>query len=1588
MNMSKRLRLFSRLWLCCAALVVTPGAWAQLLTDDFNATTLPYSLTPSGGWSAHSAAGTNSVQATAPTLTYAGLTTTGGSATLTTSGEDVNRQFAQQTSGSVYVSFLVNVASAQNAGDYFLHLGPTTIGTTFIGRVFVKSASGGIQFGVSKGTDTGGPVYASTVYNTGTTYLLVLKYTFVAGSTTNDVVDLFVQPALGQAEPTPSATAVSTLADLSNAGSIALRQGTAANAPGLRVDYIRIGTAWGDVTGIPAPTASLTASPASLTGFSTITGTPSTTQPYTLTVVNLANQTVTATAPTGFELGLAQSGPFAQTQTIIPQTNNPVSPVIYARLTGAATGTFSGTITNTVNSTLTAPVTVSGQTNAPSAPALTVSPTALTNFTATQGAASAEQSYTISAGNLTAGVSVSAPAGVEVSQTSGSSFGPSLTLPASTTSAVVYVRLTGAAAGPISGTITNVSGSLTANVVVSGIVNSNTPYTPIATARLGIGQSFTIAGRVTVSSQSSNKQFYVQDRTGGIAVYSGSGPDLTTQVSLGDSVEVSGNVIVFSGYVELTNPTGFTNVTTTTGVASRTVTPATITLDQLGANQGKLVRVVDVTIGGSGQNFVGNTGYPITDATATGLLYIRNNATELVGAGKPATADIIGVADRFVTGTTTTGTDNIQLQPRLLSDVSGATPAPPPTDQYCGSPVSATSTGGLALNQTFELATMNLEFFGAPAGQINCPSGTLYYQNQGPVNEALQASNVNKVLSTINADVFVLEEVSDRDLLQANLPAGYALTCSDRFSYYFQDECTQVPTNGYVFGPTKFAQKVCMAYKTSTVTPVSSTALLSDYYGFPTQIPTASAPSNWSSGRLPYLFVADATINGVTRRLNIIGIHAKSGSATADYGRRKQDVQDLYNLLTNNLSGVNGSQYTNANIIIAGDYNDFVTKSIASGQPSSYAPFVSDPTNFSVLTQPLEVQGCSSFFGNAGLSFLDHVTISNELYNAYLPGTVGIQTSFSAISGDFTATTSDHRPVYARFDLSKIALTAPFAITGVTTVSCQSVTTGLRRVTFTPQYSGLTTQPVTFSVRNETLPTTNPGPYSVNLYTDNPVITLLAQQAGTSGTAQFSYNWLDACNTGTNPPNTPPTVANPIGPQSATVNQAFSFAIPASTFTDAQTPNQLTLSVGGLPAGLSFTNGIISGTPSATGVSTVTVTATDPGGLSASTTFALTVNPATGAGTFAIVGVTTVSCQTVTTGLRRVTFTPQYSGLSGQSVTFSVRNESLPTTNPGPYSLNLYTDNPVVTLLAVQSGVTATYAYNWLAACNTGTNPPNTPPVVVTPIANLTVTVGQPITYNVAGNFSAPQGQSLSFSVAGLTGTGVSIGASTGILSGTFSTTVGSPFSVTVTATDPGGLSVSSVFRLTVLPASGTGPFAITGVTTVNCQTTDGYQYSVTFAPQYAGLNGQPVTFSVRNETLPTTSPGPYTVRLYRDNPVITLLAQQAGTSGTVQFSYNWLAACNTNGARAGVEQTPALRVLVLGNPVPGETVEVEVRGAMGQRLRLQTLDGQGHVVGETTIEQAGSVERARVRIGQTAGVYLLRVQTPTQHQVLKAVKQ
>lgn len=193
-------------------------------------------------------------------LSYAGYPSSGigNSATIfggIKCGESVYRNFPEQN--TVYASLLVNVCYASIKGDYFFHLGETFPTKNFRGKLFVKNnCKGNLLFGVSKGSKWK-VVYSPTAYSYNTTHLLILKYVSVGDSSSNDIVELYIDPLVTEPEPdTANITSVDSLSDIS-VGSVTLRQGNCGKYK-VQVDGIRITKTWSEI--VPVELTSFSAS--------------------------------------------------------------------------------------------------------------------------------------------------------------------------------------------------------------------------------------------------------------------------------------------------------------------------------------------------------------------------------------------------------------------------------------------------------------------------------------------------------------------------------------------------------------------------------------------------------------------------------------------------------------------------------------------------------------------------------------------------------------------------------------------------------------------------------------------------------------------------------------------------------------------------------------------------------------------------------------------------------------------------------------------------------------------------------------------------------------------------------------------------------------------------------------------------------------------------------------------------------------------------------------------------------------------------------------------------------------------------------
>ncbi len=234
----------------------------SLFVEEFNYTT--GDLLTAHNWVQSGTSTTNPLSISSPGLTYTNYPSVAGNAcTLALTGQDVYQSYTAQSSGNVYLSFLLNVQST-GTGDYFIALSPSTSQTNYYLRVHIKSNGSGFSMGLSKSNEvTGGSIYGTTVLNFNTTYLVVCKHTFVAAATTDDIESVFVfnDPLIPATEPSTPEVGPYTNAtknDPADLGYVTIRQGSTGASALLKIDGIRLDTSWSGLlgqSGLVAPLA-------------------------------------------------------------------------------------------------------------------------------------------------------------------------------------------------------------------------------------------------------------------------------------------------------------------------------------------------------------------------------------------------------------------------------------------------------------------------------------------------------------------------------------------------------------------------------------------------------------------------------------------------------------------------------------------------------------------------------------------------------------------------------------------------------------------------------------------------------------------------------------------------------------------------------------------------------------------------------------------------------------------------------------------------------------------------------------------------------------------------------------------------------------------------------------------------------------------------------------------------------------------------------------------------------------------------------------------------------------------------------------
>lgn len=187
------------------------------------------------------------------------------------------------------------------------------------------------------------------------------------------------------------------------------------------------------------------------------------------------------------------------------------------------------------------------------------------------------------------------------------------------------------------------------------------------------GKYVTILGVVTVGAEFGSPS-YIQDATGGIAVF---GVITSSEVTIGDEVELVGAVSPFNGLTELNSPTLIKKVS-----SGNVVEPLVLNCGQVNGDgqggveqyEGRLVRINQVIVtslsGASIPNWTvtgSGTNYRLRDAVDTLEIRVDNNVNFANTPAPQSSFDVIGVVSQFKNTSPFIG--GYQLMPRSTADI-------------------------------------------------------------------------------------------------------------------------------------------------------------------------------------------------------------------------------------------------------------------------------------------------------------------------------------------------------------------------------------------------------------------------------------------------------------------------------------------------------------------------------------------------------------------------------------------------------------------------------------------------------------------------------------------------------------------------------------------------------------------------------------------------------------------------------------------------------------------------------------------------------------------------------------------------------
>ncbi len=288
---------------------------------------------------------------------------------------------------------------------------------------------------------------------------------------------------------------------------------------------------------------------------------------------------------------------------------------------------------------------------------------------------------------------------------------------------------------------------------------------------------------------------------------------------------------------------------------------------------------------------------------------------------------------------------------------------------FLAAPLAAQDIPAVGTDATLDVATWNIERFG---------------ETGGPPDQA-QFDNTLAIIQAAEIDLWALQEMNDEDDFEALVEA---------LGDGWEGEWRRGGPLGYGF-----------IYKTDVINPLLDLTILDEFsFAF------ASRP--------PLLLLANVMLPDTTvRGLHFIDIHAKCCSDQESYDRRLDASEALKDYLDEEILA-DGDK-----AIVLGDLNDELRSSITPGEVSPYQNFRDDGENYRFLTEVLDLANVPTFCSNQSCtsgSTLDHILITRDVESDYVMGSMSRFDEVLTEITNYTSTTSDHVPVYARFDFAPV----------------------------------------------------------------------------------------------------------------------------------------------------------------------------------------------------------------------------------------------------------------------------------------------------------------------------------------------------------------------------------------------------------------------------------------------------------------------------------------------------------------------------------------------------------------------------------------